>query len=95
MRKNTSQVYTGNKLIAQGGWKLKNGSGGKLLKAEWGLLVRGRLNSSKGGKYISLHTQYWCCLIAVTFQVEWSFSTFQQGISKLFAYGILLDFALP
>ena len=29
-----------------------------------------------GGKYISLDTHYFRCVIAVTFKVEWTFCTF-------------------
>ena len=75
------------------GVKIKNGSGGKLLKAEGGHSW-GEVKFLERGKYISLHTQNCCCLIVIviTFQEEWSFSTFSQGLSEHSACGMFFEF---
>lgn len=55
-----------------GGAEKKNdlGANFQTLKKGEGVIFRG------WGKYIFLQTHYKCCLIVVTVQVEWNFSTF-------------------
>ena len=64
---------------------VKSGQG-ENKKLFWGLTFKWAKLFEVGEKYIALYLHYCCCLIVATFQVEWSFSSFQQEITFFFLW---------